>query len=40
MAFKVKPPYSIDNTPIYFISEEDGTLGRANKNGSIILSIL
>ena len=38
MAFKLKPPYSIDNTPIYFTSEEDGVLGRANRNGSITIN--
>ena len=29
---------SMDNTPIYQIDEEDGIMGRANKNGSIILN--
>ena len=38
MAFKLKPPYSIDNTPIYFTSEEDGVLGRANRNGTITIN--
>ena len=29
MSFKLKSPYNIDNTPIYFVKEEDGVLGRA-----------
>ena len=29
---------SLDNTPIYQIDEEDGVMGRANKNGSIVVS--
>tara|TARA_R110002072_G_C7738348_1_gene516405 strand:+ start:118 stop:417 length:300 start_codon:yes stop_codon:yes gene_type:complete len=29
---------SIDNTPIYQIDEEEGVMGRANKNGSITLN--
>ena len=29
---------SMDNTPIYQIDEEEGVLGRANKNGSITLN--
>lgn len=29
---------SMDNTPIYEIDEEEGVLGRANKNGSITLN--
>ena len=29
---------SIDNTPIYQIDEEQGVMGRANKNGSITLN--
>jgi len=38
MAFKIKPPYSIDNTPIYFVEEEEGVLGRANMNGTITIN--
>ena len=38
MSFKIKPPYNIDNTPIYFVEEEDGVLGRANMNGSITIN--
>jgi hypothetical protein len=39
MAFKMPlGKISIDNTPIYEINEEEGVLGRANKNGSITLN--
>ena len=39
MAFKIKPPYTIDNTPVYHLDfEEDGLLGRADKNGSILIN--
>lgn len=38
MAFKIKPPYNMDNTPIYFVSMEDGVLGKANRNGTIIVN--
>ena len=38
MAFKINPPYVIDNTPIYNVSMEDGVLGKANNNGTIIVS--
>ena len=38
MSFKIKPPYSIDNTPIYFVEEEEGVLGRANMNGTITIN--
>ncbi len=39
MAFKLdNPPYSIDNTPIYRVDMENGVLGKANKNGTIILN--
>jgi hypothetical protein len=38
MAFKLdKPPYLGDNTPIYRVNMEDGVLGKANNNGTIIL---
>ena len=32
MAFKLDPPYSLDNTPIYRTLDADGILGVANKN--------
>ena len=39
MAFKMKMgKLSMDNTPIYQIEEEEGVMGRANKNGSITLN--
>jgi len=38
MSFKIKPPYNIDNTPIYFVEEEEGVLGRANMNGTITIN--
>ena len=39
MAFKMKMgKLSMDNTPIYEIDEDEGVLGRANKNGSITLN--
>jgi hypothetical protein len=38
MAFKIKSPFHIDNTPVYFIDEEKGVLGRANKNGTITIN--
>jgi len=38
MAFKITPPYSINNTPIYNVDMEDGVMGKANKNGTIILN--
>lgn len=38
MAFKLKPFYSLDNTPIYHVDMEDGVLGKANNNGTIIVS--
>ena len=39
MAYKMKmSKLSLDNTPIYEIDEEEGVMGRANKNGSITLN--
>ena len=39
MSFKLNnPPYKIDNTPIYHVDMEDGVMGKANKNGTIILN--
>ena len=38
MAFKLNnPPYSLDNTPIYQVDMEQGVLGKANNNGTIII---
>ena len=38
MAFKLTPPFPIDNTPIYHVDMEDGVLGKANNNGTIIIN--
>jgi len=38
MAFKIKSPFHVDNTPIYFVQEEEGVLGRANMNGTITIN--
>ena len=38
MAFKIKPGYKIDNTPIYTVREKDGVVGRAGKNLTITIS--
>ena len=38
MAFKINSPYVIDNTPIYNVDLEDGVLGKADRNGSILIS--
>lgn len=38
MAFKLNPPFPMDSTPIYNVSMEDGVLGKANNNGTIIVS--
>ena len=37
MAFIMKgAPYDNDNTPIYKIDMEEGVLGKANDNGTIV----
>jgi len=38
MAFKIKPPIDINNTPVYFVDMEDGVLGKANNNGTITIN--
>ena len=39
MAFKLNnPPYNCYNTPIYSVDMEQGVLGKANNNGTIIIS--
>jgi hypothetical protein len=38
MGFKIFPPYSLNNTPIYTVDLEDNVLGKANNNGSIIIN--
>jgi hypothetical protein len=38
MAFKLNnPPYTVDNTPIYKVDMEQGVMGKANNNGTILL---
>jgi hypothetical protein len=36
--FKLQPPYIIDNTPVYHVKDENGVLGRTNKNGTITVN--
>ena len=38
MAFKLAPPFPIDNTPIYHVDMEEGVMGKANNNGTIIIN--
>jgi hypothetical protein len=39
MAFKLNnPPFHMDNTPIYRVDMEDGVMGKANNNGTIIIN--
>ena len=39
MAFKLNnPPYSLNNTPVYHVPLEEGVLGKADKNGSILIN--
>lgn len=39
MAFKlINPPYTIDNTPVYHVDMEEGVMGKANNNGTIIVN--
>ena len=38
MAFKLNPPFSCDNTPVYQVDTEEGVLGMANKNGTILVN--
>ena len=38
MAFKIKPPYKINTTPIYERDLEEGVMGKGNKNGTILIS--
>ncbi len=37
MAFKIKPPYKINTTPIYERDLEEGVMGKGNKNGTILI---
>jgi len=38
MAFKLNAPFPIDNTPIYQVDMEEGVMGKANNNGTIIIN--
>mgnify|MGYP003637987049 CR=1 FL=1 len=38
MAFKLNAPYSCYNIPIYNVNMEDGILGKANNNGTIVIN--
>jgi len=38
MAFRINPPYTIDNTPFYTVDLENNVLGKANNNGTIIIN--
>ena len=38
MAFKLKPPYVIDNTPIYRVGRDYNINGETKTNGAIIIS--
>ena len=39
MAFKLNnPPYKMDSTPVYHVDMEDGVMGKANNNGTIIIN--
>ena len=38
MAFKMKGfPFNVDNTPVYSMDMDDGVLGIADENGSILI---
>ena len=38
MAFKMKPaPFKMGKTPVYYVDMEEGVLGKANNNGTIIV---
>jgi len=36
--FKVQSPFQEDNTPVYATDLEEGVLGKANNNGTILVS--
>jgi len=38
MAFKLNPPYSLDNVSVYHVPLEEGILGKADRNGSILIN--
>ena len=37
MAFKMKPPFNLDSSPVYERELEEGCLGKGNKNGTILV---
>ena len=37
MAFKMKPPFNINGSPVYERELEEGCLGKGNKNGTILI---
>jgi hypothetical protein len=37
MAFKMKPPFNLDGSPVYERELEEGCLGKGNKNGTILV---
>lgn len=39
MAFKMRPPYVVDNTPVYHKVEPPNVMGRAHKNGAITIDL-
>ena len=39
MAFKLNnPPYFLNSTPVYHVPLEEGVLGKADRNGSILIN--
>jgi hypothetical protein len=38
MAFKLKPPFNINSSPVYERELEEGCLGKGNKNGTILVN--
>ena len=38
MAFKLKPKYNSNSTPVYMVNMEDTVLGKANNNGTIVIN--
>ncbi len=39
MAFKLtNPPYKVNQTPVYHVDMEEGVMGKANNNGTIIIN--
>ena len=39
MAFKLtNPPYKLDSTPVYHVDMEEGVMGKANNNLTIIIN--